>query len=426
MRHIGLLALITLLPLALPSIATPQTGKPPVKIGVVTTLTGVFAQLGKEALDGFRLYLDEINSRVAGRAIELIVEDDEVKPDVGLTKMRKLVERDQVHMVTGIVSSGVAYAVGEYIKGKKVPLIISADAGAGELTTPGPRLNPYVFRVTPSIPVNANVAANWAYKHGWRKVAIIASDYASGVENAAGFAREFCGAGGQVVEEIYPPLGNPDFAPYIAKIPPDKVDGLVVVLAGSDALRFGTQYAEYGLHGKLPIMDIIGGMSIENHLVQFRDLGLGTFSVLHYAMELDTPINRRFVNAFRAKYGRLPDGDNAADGYDGARAIVEALKAINGNVEDREAFMSALKKVKFDSPRKVATPLRLDEFGQAILDFHIRKVEKREGRYVNTVIDTYKDTSQFWKWSPEELTKMPAYRALKNKLSDCARVLGKQ
>src|SRR5438876_1219476 len=145
----------------------------PVKIGMLVPLTGVFTRNGREAVDGTRLYFDEIGWKVSGRPIELLVEDYEGKPDVGLTKARKLVERDGVHMLKGIVSSAVGLAVAGYAKDKKIPVIVSADFGVSSLTVPGPLLNPYIFRWSQSGTGPGQAAADWAYKNaGWRKVVL--------------------------------------------------------------------------------------------------------------------------------------------------------------------------------------------------------------------------------------------------------------
>src|SRR3989442_691652 len=161
----------------------------PVKIGMLVPLTGVFTRNGREAVDGTRLYFDEIGWKVSGRPIELLVEDYEGKPDVGLTKARKLVERDGVHMLKGIVSSAVGLAVAGYAKEKKIPIIVSADFGVSSLTVPGPLLNPYIFRWSQSGTGPGHAAADWAYKNaGLRKGVLIGSDYVGGLEVNRSFA----------------------------------------------------------------------------------------------------------------------------------------------------------------------------------------------------------------------------------------------
>src|SRR6266849_5001401 len=327
----------------------------PMKIGMLVPLTGVFTRNGREAVDGTRLYFDEIGWKVNGRPIELLVEDYEGKPDVGLTKARKLVERDGVHMLKGIVSSAVGLAVAAYAKDRKIPVIVSADFGASALTVPGPLLNPYIFRWSQSGTGPGQAGADWAYKvAGWRKVVSIASDYVGGLEVSGSFARVFCSLGGRVVQELWPPLGTADFAPFLA---------------------------------------------------QLKDAALGWYSTIHYTALIDTPENKRFLDAWEKKHHRVPL-DNAADGYVGAKAIVEALKLVNGRVEDKEAFMAAMRTLEFDSPKGV---VKLDQFQNIVQAQYVRKVERAGSALVNTPIKTYPSVSQFWIWTPEEFMKYPEW-----------------
>jgi branched-chain amino acid transport system substrate-binding protein len=399
-----------------PAVAIAQT---PVKIGMLVPLTGVFTRNGREALDGTRLYLDEIGWKVNGRTIELLVEDDEGKPDVGLTKARKLVERDAVHMLKGIVSSAVGLAVAAYAKDRKVPLIASADFGVSALTVPGPLLNPYVFRWSQSGTGPGQAAADWAYKSaGWRKMVMVGSDFVGGLEVNGSFARVFCSLGGRVVQELWPPLGTADFAPFLTQID-RSADAVAVFAAGADGLRFARQYIEYGI--KLPLMDIFAQATDEANLAGFGEAAIGWYSAIHYTAALDTAENKRFIAAWDKKYHRVPF-DNAADGYVGAKAIVEAIKAVNGKVEDKDAFMGALRKLEFDSPKG---RVRLDQFQNIVQPEYIRKVERIGGTLVNTPIKVYPNVSQFWTWTPEEFMKYPAWGDFKGKMTDCSKVLGR-
>ncbi len=391
----------------------------PVKIGMLVPLTGVFTRNGREAVDGTRLYFDEIGWKVNGRPIELLVEDSEGKPDVGLTKARKLVERDGVHMLKGIVSSAVGLAVAGYAKEKKIPVVVSADFGVSSLTVPGPLLNPYIFRWSQSGTGPGHAAADWAYKVArWRKVVAIGSDYVGGLEVNGSFARVFCSLGGRVVQELWAPVGTPDFAPYITQID-RSADAVIVFAVGADGLRFGRQYPEYGI--TLPLMDLYAQITDEANLAQFGDASLGWYSAIHYTALIDTPENRRFVAAWEKRYHRVPF-DNAADGYVGAKAIVEAVKAVNGKVEDKDAFMTAMRKLEFDSPKGL---VRLDQFQNIVQPQYIRKVERAGAALVNTPVKIYPNVSQFWTWTPEEFLKYPAWAEFKGKMTDCGKVLGR-
>ncbi len=395
--------------------------KAPIKVGVMLPLTGLFSTNGQETLDALRLYFDEVGGQAAGRKIELIVEDSQGKPDVGVTKARKLVEGDKVHLLTGIVSTAVALAINEYVREKKVPLVISADAGANQLTMPGKFLNPYLVRVSQNGRTPSAAAADWGYKQGWRRVSVLASDYAGGLDVAGGFARVFCERGGQVVQEQYPPLGTADFGPFLANLN-RSVDAVATFTPGADGLRFARQYIEAGLQGRIPYMDMYGQAVYEPNLPQLGDAAVGILSTLHYTPALKTPENERFVAAYRAKTKRTPS-DNGPDGYVGARAIVEATKAVDGNVEDTDKFIAALKRIKFPSPKGDIT---LDEYGQVIQSMYVRKVEKVGPEYVNAVVATYHPVDQFWPYSAKEyLSFKYQYPELKGKMTECAKYLEK-
>jgi branched-chain amino acid transport system substrate-binding protein len=416
-RGLAVIVTASLIALAVPFVAAQGPG--PVKIGMLIELTGTFTRNGREALDGMRMYLDEIGNKAAGRTLELLVEDMEGKPDVALTKARKLVERDGVHMLSGIVSSGVGVAVAGYARDKKIPVIVNADFGASSVTLPGPGLNPYIFRWSQSGSGPGSAAADWAAKTaGWKKVVAIASDYVGGVETNGAFARVFCNAGGRIVQELWPPLGTADFAPFITQI--DRgADAVVVFTPSADGLRFGRQYIEYGV--KLPLMDLYAQITDESNLQQFGEPALGWYSAIHYTALIDTPENKRFVAAWEKKHHRVPF-DNAADGWVGARAIVKALEAVNGKVEDQEAFMAALRRAEFDSPKG---PVKLDQYQNIVQPQYVRKVEKAGATFVNTPVKTYPSVSQFWTWSPDEYMKLPPLTQAKGRLTDCAKLLGR-
>src|SRR5256712_13970967 len=211
----------------------------PVKIGMLVPLTGVLTRKGAEAVEVTRLYFDEIGWKVSGRPIELLVEDYEGKPDVGCTRARKLVERDGVHMLKGIVSSAVGLAVAGYAKEKKIPIIVSADFGVSSLTVPGPLLNPYIFRWSQSGTGPGHAAADWAYKNaGWRKVVLIGSDYVGGLEVNGSFARVFCSLRGRRLPGVRGPPGAPGLAPFINPIDRPPAAGIVFA-GGADGSRFG-------------------------------------------------------------------------------------------------------------------------------------------------------------------------------------------
>jgi branched-chain amino acid transport system substrate-binding protein len=394
-----------------------------IKIGILLPLSGNFAENGQQTLTGLKMYFDEVGNMAAGHKIELISEDTQGKPDVAVTKARKLVERDEVQVLTGIVSSGVALAVNDYSRENKVPLVFSGDAGADELTMPGPLLNPYVIRVTQNGRTVAAAAADWAYHKGWRKVVTIGSDYAGGVDTNYSFAQAFCKLGGKITQENWPPIGTADFGPYLTNL--DRtVDGVEIFEPGADGLRLGKQYSEFGLKDKLPVMDVYGTVVYEPNQAQLGDAVVGMYSSLFYTPMLKTPENERFVAEFRKRMnGNMPSNEGP-NGYVGAHAIVDAIKAVNGDLKDTMKFMAALKSVKFSSPKG---DISLDKYGQVIQTMIIREAQKVDGKIGNVPIATYPNVDQFWPFTEAEFESFKySYKELKGSLNDCAKLLAKK
>jgi len=363
----------------------------PIKIGYLAPYVGVFAKFGSDLRDGFKLYLDEVGNKVAGRQIIFIDEDSEGKPEVGLVKAKKLVEKDQVRILAGIISSGVAYALRDYVTEKKIPLVIT-NAGATKLTQE--QRSPFIFRTSFANGQQDRAGGWYAYaKMGARKVIMIGSDYAAGHEKGDGFKKTFKFMGGEVIEEIYPPLGTNDFAPYLAKIANyvGKVDRTWAFFAGSDAIRFVNQYQEYGLKEKLKLF-CEEGVTDEANLPSQKDAALGIESYARYCIGYDSPENKRFVTEYRKKYNYDP-GSLSEGGYVGAKFIMKALDAVKGNIENQEAFLKALRSVKFEAPRG---PIRFDGDQNVIFNTFIERVEKKEGKYNNVVVDIIPDVDQYW------------------------------
>ena len=393
-----------------------------IKIGVLLPLSGNFAPNGQQTLTGIKMYMDETKNMAAGHKLELIVEDTQGKPDVAVTKARKLAERDGVHVLSGVVSSGEALAVNDYSRENKVPLVLSGDAGADELTMPGPLANPYLVRVSQNGRTVSAAAAEWAYKKGWRTVSLIASDYAGGVDVMHGFAQSFCRLGGKVVQEQWPPIGTSDFGPYLTNLD-RKVDGLVTFNPGADGLRLGQQYSEFGLKGKMTVLDIYGTIVYEPNLPQLGDGTLGMYSSLFYSPMIKTPENERFVAEFRKRMNILP-ANEGPNGYIGAHAISDAITALKGDLSDKMKFVAALKQIKFPSPKG---DIRLDKYGMVIQTMYIREVQKVDGQLANVPIASYPNVDQFWPFSDTEFAAYKyTYKELKGSLGDCGKLLAKK
>jgi branched-chain amino acid transport system substrate-binding protein len=393
-----LLALTAVALLLAPPPADAQ--KSPIKIGMIVPQSGPLAANGKDMINGYELFFEQVGYKIAGREIKFIVEDDEGKPATGLTKVRGLVEGQGVHLVTGPLSAAVGYAVAPYIDSKKVPALYPIVA-ADDLTQR--KRSPYIVRTgwassQPSHPFGKWVHDTLKYK----KIAVIAYDFAFGWEVVAGFQRTYEDAGGQIVQKLWPPLGNADFAPYISQLKRD-ADAVFAQFSGADALRFAKQYQEAGL--KLPLIG--GGTFTDEHVLRtMGDEVLGVITPLHYSAALDTPANKKFAQAYEAKFKQIPSYYSEGT-YVAGLVLKAALESINGDIENVDRFLGALRKVDLSAmPRG---PMKLDDYGNPDMNVYVRKVERVNGRLQNTVIHTFPNVSQFWTWKPDDYLKQPAY-----------------
>jgi branched-chain amino acid transport system substrate-binding protein len=382
---------LTALCAALAATSTAQAQEP-IKIGFLFVENGSMAQLGADMREGFKMYWDEVGNKAGGRPVQIIYESENTtKPDESLTKARKLVERDNVNILTGITNTPTAYALRPYLVEKKMPSLVLL-AGADGLTQDAK--SEYIFRSGFTNSHGSPPLAEWAIKQGYRKAVILATDYGAGIENIGGFARTFQKMGGQIIQEMYAPFGS-DFAPYITKIRRD-ADVVAVVFFGSDAVRFVKQYEEYGLKGKIPLI-AKGGLTDEALLAQEGDAALGIVSSFHWSAALDTPENAKFKNDFSANFKR-PASFSAESGYAGGKILHDAIEAIKGKVENKEDLLAAVRHTDIKAPRG---NIKFDSYQNSVHNYYIMKVEKKDGQYQNTVIDTSKNVSQFGTLTPE-------------------------
>jgi len=398
--HTTLVALALLVAMGSPA-ARQTTTDDPIKIGFMAPLSGAYAQNGRDILNGFLLALDEIGYRAAGRKIELIIEDDEAIPAVGLTKARKLVERDQVHVMAGTLLSSTGYALAPYIDQAGIPMIYPV-VSADDLTQR--RRNPWILRTgwTASQPNHA--FGEYAYRTmKLRRIATISLDYAFGWESVGGFERTFEEQGGQITQKLWVPVSVHDFAPYLAQISRD-VDAVYALVLGRAALQFMRQYEEFGLKQRIPLIG--GGTTTDEHVLPFMgDEAINVMTALHYSGALDTPANRRFAAAYRSRYKKVPSY-YAESMYTGGKWLVAAIERTGGRVEPAE-LAEALRQVKVTGvPRG---PVELDQYGSPVQNIYIRRVERVNGELQNTVIETLPAVSQFWKYNPADYLRAPLY-----------------
>jgi branched-chain amino acid transport system substrate-binding protein len=381
----------------------PAQDKGPIKIGFIAPATGNFAQMGEDMLTGFKMYLEEIGFQVAGRKIELIYEDEGANPGIAVNKARKLIIRDNVHLLAGIFMTSAAYAVGPVAAQNQTPLVITLSAG-DDLTQR--QRSEWVVRTSFTGSELGYVAADFAYNRlGWRKAVSLAMDYAWGHENVGAFQRKFESLGGKLLQKTWTPVVTGDFGPYVAGLNRE-ADGVFDVVTGAASIRLIKDMEASGLKQKMAIISP-GTSTDESLLPALGDSGLGVYSVFNWSAVLDNPQNKAWVAKVRSKLNKeAPMG--AALCYDGARWIMAAVTKINGNVEDKKALMTALRGVKLESPLR--GDFSMDPYGHPIQDIYVRKVEKSAhspAGYQNSIVKTYPKSTQFGTYDPEEYLKTP-------------------
>ncbi|HEY8693385.1 MAG TPA: ABC transporter substrate-binding protein [Chloroflexota bacterium] len=370
------------------------------KVGYIQTLTGPTANVGKDNLDGFNLFLESTGGQVAGRKVEVLTADDGGKPDVGVTKAKQLVENDHVSILMGINLTPVCYAVAAYAREAQAPFAETGNCAAERLTTDPKFKSPYLTRFTFTGTGNWDPAADWAYKRGYRKGIIAASDFGPGLEATDIFASAFIERGGSIVQEIHPPAGTTDFGPYLAQMNTD-ADFIGLMMSGIDGLRFLEQIADSGSK-KLPIVDF-GGATKGPNLAQLKQKAVGIVGVDQWTSALDTPMNKAFMKAFQDKYpGRFISGDVAL-GYAGGQALAAALQKAGSSTDDRQKLLDALYATNLETVRG---PVKLDADHDIVPTTYVFQIAEQGGSIDHKLLDSYPNTARTWDRPQQEIDRL--------------------
>ena len=368
----------------------------PVKIGLLLPSSGVDSAQGTDATKGFELYLDRIGHRAGGRELRLIKEDDRAKPDVALEKLKKLVEDDRVDFLIGPISSAVALAIRDYVHDRGVPLVVPA-AFTRVLTSPQ-KASPCIFRLSETSDQSNYPMGAWMMQHTrYRKVIVLAADFAGGRHSVEAFMAGFRAAGGEIVADIYPPFDTADFSSYLNQAASLQADAVYAWFAGADAVRFVKQYRASGLGDRLPLTGH-SALIVETILPLIGDAALGIVAVGAYSADIDTPENRQFVRHYEAAWQTRPSRYSEC-GWDAAALIATALDTLKGDLGDRTRVRDALKNA-LPAIKPPRGPMQFDSYRQAISPIYITRTEMKAGRMVNTVIDKLPAISQesTWGW----------------------------
>jgi branched-chain amino acid transport system substrate-binding protein len=376
-----------------------------IKIGLLAPLTGVVASGGKEMVEGVQFYLDSVKGEIAGRKVELVIEDDASNPDTALQKARRLVEQGNCHMLIGNLLANTGLAVANYVRGTGTPYFIPIIA-ADDLTQRGRIKN--VIRVAGySASAFTHPFGDWALKQGFKKIATISQDYTFGHEQCGGLAQVFTEGGGEIVQQFWHPLNTADFSPYLGQLADLKLDAIFAMETGADSTRLIQQYASFGLKAKTPLLAAMNGTD----QAVIRTLGEeceGIISPAHFAEGSDNPVTQKFVKDYEAKYGKIPSLYGFSM-YSGIMWIAAALDKIGGKAEDRDALLDSVLKTELDNS-PLGKTVKLDAYGNPVYDVIIRKVVKRaDGKFWNAPVTSYPNVSQFWKYDPETYLKQPPY-----------------
>jgi branched-chain amino acid transport system substrate-binding protein len=376
------------------------------RIGYLSPMTGIFAQVGKDMVDGFQLYLDEHKGELGGAKVKFIVEDTQGKPDTAVTKARKLILQDKVHMIMGGLLASAGYALAPVSTSEKV-VYVNPVAAADDLTQRDLAKYPLHVRTGWTSSQPSHPFGQWACDQGYKKIAAIGADYAFGYEVIGGFQRAFEACGGKIIQKIWPPLGTKDFGPYIPTLKQD-ADAIFTLMVGPMSLQFPKQLAASG--NKKPVIG--GGTSYDEFVLpSMGDEVIGHVSALQYSAAIPTPKNEAFVKAYRGKFGKVPSYYSETN-YTTAIMIDEVMKKNGGKFPSADEFVKQMSAVKVDAPRG---PVTIDEMRNPVQNIYIKKVEKKKmfgydkEELWNTVIKTYEHVGQFGQFKKDEFLKTPVY-----------------
>jgi branched-chain amino acid transport system substrate-binding protein len=358
--------------LALALLIQPAAAQAPVKIGFVSTFSGPQGQLGEEIHSGFRLALEQLGGKLGGVPVEILVGDDQTKPDVARQLVDKMIEQDKVDILTGMLNSSVLLAITRpaFDAGK---IVISSIAGPSVLA--GRQCNTNFFVASPQNDASSEAMGQYLQSKGLRRVVLISSNYPAGRDKMSGFKRFFKG---EIVSELYPPFTQLDYAAEIAQVRAAKPDAVFEFLPGGVGINFLKQFNESGLNKDIKLYTDFGGLD-ETMIAAVGDAALGASTASFWTATLKNPVNAKFVAGFEKKFNRLPSF-YAAAGYDTALLLDTAIKAVAGNVIDKNAFRKAIADAQFDAARG---RFRFNTNHIPLSDFYLTTVSKDDkGRFI--------------------------------------------
>ena len=355
------------------------------KIGMVVTLSGPPAALGQQIVDGFQMALDQKGGMLGGQKVELIVEDDELKPDVALLKATSLVEREEVDIVVGTVFSNMLQAIFKPIVESETFLI---SPNAGPSTFAGKNCNPFFFVTSYQNNQNAEVSGMIANEENFENVFVMAPNYQAGRDNVEGFSQTFEGT---VADEVFTPLGHQDFSAELARMSTSGADAVFTFMPGGMGVRLVKQFDSAGLKDSMKFLSVF--TTDETTLPGQQEAAVGFLAAGNWAPDMPNEANQAFVSAFEEKYGYIPGG-YAMQAYDTANLIDSAIAKTGGATDDKDALRAALREADFTSVRG---NFSFNSNHYPVQDFHALQVVKRDDgkfhtSFMRTVVEDYEDS----------------------------------
>jgi branched-chain amino acid transport system substrate-binding protein len=359
---------------------TAAVAQTPIKIGYLGTFSGPLAPISNDMYDAFMLVVKKNGGKLGDVPVEIIKEDDQFKPDVGLQAVQKLIEKEHVPIITGLVGSNVIMAVAKPITEKEV-FLIGANAGPSPLA--GAQCSPYQYITSWQNDSYAEAAGKFAQDKGYKKMVLVTSNYQAGKDAARGFKKFYKGT---IVNELSPAFNQPDYSAELSQIVADKPDAVFAFLPGA-GVNFVRQFQQAGLMKSLPLVTV--GMFDATTLPALQESALGAVGVHFWAPDTNTPANKQFVEAYEKAYNRIPS-NFSAQGYDSALLLDAAIGKVKGNVGDKKAFMVALKE---GVPNAVRGTLKFGNNNFAINTWYAYEVAKdAKGRVsLKTIATPLKD-----------------------------------
>src|ERR1700731_3483695 len=354
---------------------SPAIAQEKIKIGVIVTLSGPAAVLGQQARDGFALAVRDLGGKMAGRDVELVVVDDELKPDGAVTKVKGLLERDHVDFVVGPIFPNLPQAIPKPVTDNKT-FLISPNAAPSSYA--GKNCSPLFYVTSYQNDQVHEILGKVAQDRGYKRVYIMVPNYQAGRDSAAGFKLDYKG---EIVEESYIPLGTLDFQVELSKIASLKPDAVFTFMPGGMGVGLVKQYKQAGLADQIPVLSAF--TVDESTLPAQQDAAVGMFGGANWAPNLDNPQNKKFVAGYEAAYNSVP-GTYAMQAYDAALLIDSAVKAVKGGLSNKDAVTAALKKADFTSLRG---GFKFNTNGYPIHDFYLTNVAKRaDGKFQTAIV----------------------------------------